>query len=180
MEEARHDVSSKLYGCRLGSKYLSPDADIVSDPSFEVRMFKILNNRIDEMTVAERVSCTTLLVDDADEYQANQVSVTIGKKISSNKRRRLEGRRRSQNCDFIIGSAVQVERLWSKCNSILRDNRKAMTPILFEILIFLKSNKNVRDLSHVSEAMNFCKADHASSVFSLSYTEDSGNCDVLE
>ena len=79
-------MSYKLYNCCLGSKYLSAYADIVRDPSFEFDEVMIQNNRIDEMTVAERVACTILLADKPDEYQANKVPVSIAEKLFSKKR----------------------------------------------------------------------------------------------
>ena len=45
------------------------------------------------------------------------------------------------NCDFIFGSAAQVEWLWSLAKSILTNQRSSLTPHLFEALLFLKVNK---------------------------------------
>lgn len=57
------------------------------------------------------------------------------------------------NCDFILGSAAEVERLWSVCDNILTDQRKRMTPQLFEALAFLRLNKRFWNQKHVSLAM---------------------------
>ncbi len=43
---------------------------------------------------------------------------------------------------FILGSAAEVERLWSVAKNVLKDNRKSMTPLLFEALLFLKVNNS--------------------------------------
>ena len=46
------------------------------------------------------------------------------------------------NCDFIYGSAAEVERLWSVAKHILADERKGMMePMMFETLIYLKLNE---------------------------------------
>ena len=54
------------------------------------------------------------------------------------------------NCDFILGSAAEVERLWSVCYHVLTDNWKGMTPQLFEALVFLCKNKLFWDQELVS------------------------------
>lgn len=44
------------------------------------------------------------------------------------------------NCDFILGSAAEVERLWSSADEILTKKRLGMHPETFENLLFLKYN----------------------------------------
>jgi hypothetical protein len=41
------------------------------------------------------------------------------------------------NCDFILGSAAEIERVWSQGELILRRARMGITPMLFETLLFL-------------------------------------------
>jgi hypothetical protein len=45
------------------------------------------------------------------------------------------------NSDFILGSAAEVERVWSIAEYILTKQCKRMTSYLFECLIFLRYNK---------------------------------------
>lgn len=65
------------------------------------------------------------------------------------------------NCDFIFGSAAKVERLWSRAVYILTNQRKRMTPMLFEALLFLQANERFWDLNLVSEAIGMAKSDGA-------------------
>lgn len=45
------------------------------------------------------------------------------------------------NCNFIFGSAAEVERLWNHAKYILTNERKGMMePITFEALLFLENN----------------------------------------
>jgi hypothetical protein len=53
------------------------------------------------------------------------------------------------NCDFIYGSSAEVERLWSVAKYILTDQRKRLTPQMFEALLFLKQNKEFWGLPEV-------------------------------
>ncbi len=46
------------------------------------------------------------------------------------------------NCDFILGSVAEVERLWSLAKYILADTRKCTSPLAFEAVLFLKVNAN--------------------------------------
>ena len=51
-----------------------------------------------------------------------------------------------------------MERLWSTCKSLLGLNRKFITPIVFEAIIFLKMNAEYWSLSTVSEAMRMTRS----------------------
>lgn len=74
--------------------------------------------------------------------------------IQAREKRRIEKTRRYRNFDFILGSAPEVERLWSIAKYILCDNRKNHTRILFEGLLFLKVNKHHWDLELAAKAMS--------------------------
>ena len=47
------------------------------------------------------------------------------------------------NCDFIQGTAVENEGIWSMATKILCNNRAGMTPVWFETILFLKYNRDV-------------------------------------
>ena len=50
------------------------------------------------------------------------------------------------NCfDHIIGSAAEVERLWSIARYILTTSRTKMAPIVFEAILFLRMNRALWD-----------------------------------
>eukprot|EP00171_Calliarthron_tuberculosum_P000083 IDg83t1 len=89
----------------------------------------------------------------------------MAEKLASGKHRCIEAPSKFRNCRFILGSAVEVERLWSVCKYILTDHRKSTTPRLFESLIFLKVNATFWDQGLVSEAMKATEKDICSSQF---------------
>jgi len=66
------------------------------------------------------------------------------------------------NCDFILGSAAEVERLWSTCKYILCENRMRLSPQLFEALAFLKVNSRLWDAQMVIEATCSTRINRAS------------------
>ena len=57
------------------------------------------------------------------------------------------------NIDFILGSAAEVERLWSLAKHILEDDRRGMmSEDMFEALLFLKVNRRFWNEQNVAEA----------------------------
>ena len=42
------------------------------------------------------------------------------------------------NCDFILGTAVEVEQLWSLAKCMLTDNRRGMSTLMVHTILFLK------------------------------------------
>ncbi len=46
-----------------------------------------------------------------------------------------------RNCDFVLGSVAEVERLWSIAKSMLGTQHMHMTPITLEALLFLRMNR---------------------------------------
>ena len=58
------------------------------------------------------------------------------------------------NLDFILGSAGQVEFLFSIARSVSLKNRKSSTPYLFESLLFLKVNRQYWDIKTVIQTMS--------------------------
>ena len=54
--------------------------------------------------------------------------------------------------NYIGGSAVEVERLWSEAKFVLTAHRAKMSPIVFEALIFLKFNQQYWDIFTVQRA----------------------------
>ena len=57
------------------------------------------------------------------------------------------------DCSFIIGSAAEIEQVWSFAEYILNNFRTRMSPMLLEALLFLKVNYDFWDLSLVAKAI---------------------------
>ena len=58
------------------------------------------------------------------------------------------------NLDVILGSAAEVERLWSVSSYILLKHCLRMSPVMFEALAYLKANKDLWNEADVIEAMS--------------------------
>ena len=58
----------------------------------------------------------------------------------------------SDDCfDHVIGSAAVVERLWSVARYILTTNRSSLSPVMFEAVLFLRSNRTLWDVRTSAE-----------------------------
>ena len=57
----------------------------------------------------------------------------------SDKNRKVQ--QRFIDCLFILGSTVEMERVWPLAKYPLTDYRKHMEPVIFEALLLLKGNK---------------------------------------
>ena len=66
------------------------------------------------------------------------------------------------DCNFIFGSAAQVEQMWSQAKYILSQQRSRMTPLLFETILYLKINDRFWDMDTVKEAIYMAAAEDAS------------------
>ena len=70
------------------------------------------------------------------------------------KKRRLSDEEQEYiDCSFLVATSNTVETLFSTAKHILTDLRKAMSPIMFEAILFLKINRGYWDLPMVASAM---------------------------
>ena len=116
------------------------------------------------MTPLESLACRVLLKDsnliegisdDNDSDQDSEVEYDFSKAVEANdkkKVRKQKGKSQYIDCSFIMGSAACVERLWSEADAIVSKRRNGLSPITLEMILFLKKNKDLWDLSDVVEA----------------------------
>lgn len=160
VNDGRTDSLSDLHGCHLGKTYVATDSEIVTDPHFESGVIKIQNQNESALSDFEKDACWRLRAPSISSRGASSSTrATIAEKLAKGKRRCLEFESSYRNCSFIIGSVAEVERLWSIAKYILTENRGAMTPEVFESLIFLKVNSEFWDLTTVSEAIRSIRND---------------------
>ena len=58
------------------------------------------------------------------------------------------------NCNFILGSATVVERLWSIADRIIDGNQARTSPSLMEAMLFLRENRKFWDIDVIQEAFH--------------------------
>jgi hypothetical protein len=108
------------------------------------------------MTFNEKEACKSLEAGEDGGADSDSEDMTFAEKIAAKKRQRLE--KQYINCDFILGSVAEVERLWSIAKYVLTDNRKGLTPQLFEAILFLRLNAHFWDEADVQQAMAMARS----------------------
>jgi len=73
------------------------------------------------------------------------------------KKRKAEQPETNIDCDFILETAVDVERLWSLAKNLLTDKRRGMAAVMIQVILFLKENRNVWNYSMVYQSINNCQ-----------------------
>jgi len=154
----RHSTveDSVYYGCPIELKRSAPESTALSpDLPFEKAVIKIQRNHYHALTDEEKAAVQPLLktsVGVAEEPANVPASLpgspTLLESITRREHDRAAGRDEMSpyvDCDFICGSAAEVERLWSTARYILTSQRRSMTPLVFEVLLFLKTNQRFWD-----------------------------------
>ena len=159
-----------LEGCTFVPNRIKLDGPLSPDKVFESAVVKIQQGREADLTVEEKAAVRHLLKSNflaaveaeaassqptapgspgllADVYQAISTANDAANKTESD----------YVNLKFILASAAEVERIWSMAKYILVQQRKGMSPKLFECLIFLKYNRQFWNKRKVAEAYRKAK-----------------------
>jgi len=131
---------------------------------------KLQNNKSHELTGREKEEVKNLLVTSAVRVVAavesdnNTVAVeeSDNNRNVRNLRTALKKRKAEQpetyiDCDFILATAVDVERLWSLAKNLLTDKRRGMATVMIQVILFLNENRNLWNDSMVYQSINNCQ-----------------------
>ena len=121
-------------GCFIGQKYIIANNGLSTDHYFETGVAKIQKGIMCEetMNLFETRACQVLLKSNNDEEDvledsdSNDDDIDFIKAVKANERKRKReemGKSQYINCDFIMGSAACVERLWSEADAIFTKRR---------------------------------------------------------
>ena len=138
--DARNQFDEMMLDYNLGN-YLAADADIVHCPTFERAVCKILQNKTLTKEKAKAVKPFKKPVQEAEEGGSYS-------ERAKKKRRTTPTVLKDAYClvDTIPPTSNVVERLFSQAKNICTDKRKALLPINFETILFLKINRPYWDL----------------------------------
>ena len=85
------------------------------------------------------------VAEDSTSSIGNTFGMTMSERLA--KRRKLAQQSDTYiNSDFVLGSAAQVECLFSFAKHVIPGKRSRMTPQLFEAICFLKANHDCWDV----------------------------------
>jgi hypothetical protein len=146
-------------------KALTTYTRLCNNPNFINGVCKIQKGQWNSLSDDEEAACEQLLNDNIDnrhdEIQDEEppASPDIAAKLDRIRERPKTSAQESPyiDCDFIFGSAAQVEQLWSIARYILTTQRSSLTPLLFETLLFLKVNNRFWSQETVVEAIAMAK-----------------------
>ena len=77
--------------------------------------------------------------------------------LSALKKRKAEEPETYIDCDFILATAVDVERLWSLVKNLLTDKRRRMTTVMIQVILFLKENRNLWNDNMMYQSIHNCQ-----------------------
>ncbi len=158
--------------CNLGLKYLSPKNGLSTDPDFETAIAKIQSGSELTMTQAEKCACRAFQKD-ANLESDDELDLTVDsgredfflrgfEKAKKQKTKESSGQSDYIDCNFITGSAAVVKSLWSMYDAFNSKRRRGMSPIMVEMILFLKKNRDLWGIDNIARAnQSRLKADKA-------------------
>jgi hypothetical protein len=81
-----------------------------------------------------------------------------------------------RNCDFMLESGAEIERVWSSVEKVLSPARFSTHPILLEAILFLRFNQKYWTLFTVSQAIKSVRNEESSK----RYKKEAGRFGVLD
>ena len=100
-----------------------------------------------------------LLSEDGDNMELETPTEPLRKKYKDALKKKREERTQVTASKYhpavkkaIVGSASEVERVWSAAGDVMTKKRSSMSPIVFEAIMYLKYNRRLWNLTNVVEA----------------------------
>lgn len=143
---------------QVGNKY-------DSDDDFIKAVLKVQQEREDELMEKEAESIQPWKIIDPEDLSDEQERLDTPISVFELKNKQREERKKEQNekrkaisaydaaiKECVGGSAAEVERVWSMAGHVLTDHRSSLSPLVFEMIMYLKYNARLWNLSDVVEA----------------------------
>ena len=124
-------------------------------PDFKAGVGQMQNRWLGEMKDAETEACKVLESAEGRRGETDDEDSSDGARAKRLKRRMKPesvGTRKCVDCNFVVGSCAEKERLWSEDDVILTKRRKKMTTIMLEAILFLKNTKSYWDIDEIARA----------------------------
>eukprot|EP00171_Calliarthron_tuberculosum_P002072 IDg2072t1 len=162
ISEEKCQRGSNLFGCLLLPHHIATNAACVKYPIFETAVVKIQKGDEDKMTKEEKESVSSLLRSSAQVEAPESLTRPLTMEERLEKRQKVSRISDYINCDFVLGSIAESERVWSICKYVLSDHRCSLTPQLFEAIIYLRYNDRFWDPQLVAEAVSSTRGTQSS------------------
>ncbi|ETI30905.1 hypothetical protein F443_22029 [Phytophthora nicotianae P1569] len=130
--------------------YLAPDADIVAAPEFESAVIKVLGGRAKLLSCAEKAALKPFERKTAEAADVTEKTAKVGFADRILKRRKVqEDKSAYSQLNAIPPTSNAAERLFSMARMVLRYERNRLSPLMLEMLLFLKLNSKYWDVTTV-------------------------------
>jgi hypothetical protein len=154
-----------FYQCKFKLAKAASVSQHTPDAEFEAGVVKIQSGRHEELTAEEEEACKCLLQavdsEDDDAIEPNDEGSPLKmkdriKKMKETRHLAIESNPYN-DCSFIFASSAEVERLWSLAGNVFTNERRSLTKLLLEAIIFLKVNRRLWSDAAVFKAYNEVK-----------------------
>ena len=142
---------------------------LFKDDHFIKAVLKVQRCQEGDLSEDEAMAIEHLLLDDEDITSPSEPArkKTTAELLSDKREARANGgslnsRYIPEVKECVLGSAAEVERFWSMAGKVLTPERSSMSPFLFELIMYLKYNKDLWGLMDVVEANKRRKGQSAS------------------
>ncbi|KAH9123596.1 hypothetical protein AeMF1_005451 [Aphanomyces euteiches] len=134
--------------------HLDSDNAIVRYPDFDAAVIHVLNGEKNFLTAGQALCIERFLKptsEDNDRDEGTCREMNFAEQLLSAKRRKMNSvTSKYVNLCFVLPTSNIVERLFSVAKGILTDYRKHMSPMNFEMIIFLRANSGYWTLNTLS------------------------------
>ena len=171
VRRGQYKPNSVYHSCKLGTDKIIPDNGLSTSCDFETGVAKIQQGVVQEntMTSDEMEACKLLLkecclnsvTENVESEGSEEEDEDIYKAIATEEERKkneVMNHSKYINCTFIMGSTAIVEQLWSKAGCVFNDRRAGLSPLVLEMIMFLKDNHDLWSIVDVMKADDMRKA----------------------
>ncbi|ETN06716.1 hypothetical protein PPTG_12757 [Phytophthora nicotianae INRA-310] len=132
------------------TNYIAPTADIVHSPDFESGVVKVLGGHESDLSRAEKEALRPFRQMTSRSRSPEEDPTKLGFADRILKRRKVQ----AETSAYVMLSAIpptsnKVERLFSMARMIMRYERNRLSPLMLEMLLFLKINSSYWDVTTV-------------------------------
>ena len=133
------------------ARYLAPDSSIIHSPHFENGLVKLLLHGDNCSLLREEKHALQKLKMDEVTSNSPQKELSFAERAMKVLK---ESPKNYKSVSFISPTSNAVERLFSTAKFVFSDLRRSLLPRNLEMLLFLKSNRDLWDLELVAKVVN--------------------------
>lgn len=135
-----------------------------TDPDFINAVIKVQQHREQDLTVAEADTIERWKI--VEEVETLEEPCNMFQQRIRERERKLKQATQQFKSAYnpaimhcVVGSAAEAERVWSMAGHVLTEHRASLSPLVFELIMYLKYNARLWDLSDVVSANKARKND---------------------